>query len=418
LSPGGVLSGIPANSGTSTYNVGVIDANGLAASASLNLTIAAAAAAPSGSTANYFVSPSGSDSNPCTQASPCATPDYAVNNKASAGDTVQVAAGTYDYGSGAAGFTRSGTAGHFITLTCATRGACKIQSATTGNTTIMQIASSYLTFDGFEVTNTNPPAHPNNIGIFVTGSFLNITRNKIHGLNIDCSDNGGGAIITGVGDNHDITADSNLIYDIGWPDGGSPKCPASTVQFDGIILETNGGNTVITNNIIYHVSGGWGLGLGPRSGNVSYTVANNLIFSNANGGMTLTPGSVGSTVENNMILNNGVVVGQCGISTAPGETINFANNDLWNNNGGSYCIEWGTSDTQSVNSNDISVDPSVGTTFVNWKADGSGDYHQKAGSHTIDAGTSSGPGVPKVDFDGRPRPQGQSQDIGAYENPN
>src|SRR5438270_12340460 len=78
----------------------------------------------------YYVSPTGSDSNPCTQASPCATPDYAVNNKAAAGDTVQVAAGTYDYGSGAANFTKSGTAGNYITVSCATRGACKIQSST------------------------------------------------------------------------------------------------------------------------------------------------------------------------------------------------------------------------------------------------------------------------------------------------
>src|ERR1700674_3722778 len=44
-----------------------------------------------------YVSPSGSDSNPCTQTSPCATPDHA-EGVASPGDTVQVAAGTYDYG--------------------------------------------------------------------------------------------------------------------------------------------------------------------------------------------------------------------------------------------------------------------------------------------------------------------------------
>src|SRR5258708_26583276 len=57
LSPAGVFSGTPINSGTSTYSVGVIDATGQSASASLNLTIAAAT--PSSSTANYFVSPSG-----------------------------------------------------------------------------------------------------------------------------------------------------------------------------------------------------------------------------------------------------------------------------------------------------------------------------------------------------------------------
>src|ERR1700720_3554801 len=105
------------------------------------MAFATFAAAQASGGVNYFVSPSGSDSNPCTQASPCATPDYAVNNKAAAGDTVEVAAGTYDYGNWAAVFTKSGTAGNYITVSCATRGACKIQSSTTGNTDVVEIDS-------------------------------------------------------------------------------------------------------------------------------------------------------------------------------------------------------------------------------------------------------------------------------------
>src|ERR1700738_2381842 len=38
----------------------------------------------------YYVSSTGSDSNPCSQSSPCATPDHAFN-LASPGDTVKVA---------------------------------------------------------------------------------------------------------------------------------------------------------------------------------------------------------------------------------------------------------------------------------------------------------------------------------------
>jgi len=363
----------------------------------------------------YFVSPSGSDSNPCSQSSPCATPDYAVNNKASAGDTVQVAAGTYDYGSGAAGFTKSGAAGSYITVSCATRGVCKIQNSSTGNSTVIEIDSNYFTFDGFEVTNTSSTG--NNLGIYVTSSFVNITRNKIHHIEVDCTDIGGGGIHASKYSPtvHDLTIDSNLIYDIGWPDGGSPKCPSSTVQTDGILTETPGANIVITNNIIYHVSGGWGIGAGGGSGQNSAPniISNNLVFENSNGGIIITNGGAGSTVTNNIVLDNGVVVGQCGISVPPGVSITYANNDLWNNNGGNYCLEWGSSD-QSVHSNDISVDPSAGTTFVNWKADGSGDYHQKAGSPTIDNGSSVGI-PPTHDFDGHPRPQSVRLDIGAYE---
>jgi hypothetical protein len=416
LSPGGVFSGIPANSGTSTYNVGVIDANGLAASASLNLTIAAPA--PSSSTANYYVAPSGSNSNPCTQSSPCATPDYVVNNKASAGDIVQVAAGTYDYGSNSAQFTKSGAAGKYITVTCATRGACKIQDAITGNQTVIEIDSNYFTFDGFEVTNTSSAGI--NLGIYITSNFVNITRNTIHHIEHDCSDAGGGGIVVAgsgstSGTGHDITMDSNLIYDIGWPDGGSPKCPASDVHADGILPETAGANIVITNNIVYHVSGGWGIGPGGAPGGPvnPVIISNNLVFENANGGIICTNTCDGSTISNNIVLNNGVVRGQCGIHTVYNPTDNHileANNNVYGNAGGDYC-----SAGQPIQQNNISVNPALGTTFVNWKADGSGDYHQKAGSPTIDAGTSSSPGAPKVDFDGKPRPQGQSQDIGAYE---
>jgi hypothetical protein len=360
----------------------------------------------------YYVSPTGSDSNPCTQTSPCATPDYAVNNKAAAGDTVQVAAGTYDYGYRSAQFRKPGAAGKYITVTCATRGACRIQNNVTGNQTVIEINSNYFMFDGFEVTNTS--AAGNNLGLYVTSSFVNITHNKIHHIEVDCSDVGGGGIGSAHGV-HDITIDSNLIYDIGWPDGGSPKCPASTVQADGIITETNGVNMVYTNNIIYHVSGGWGLDLGGLVGesNNPVVVSNNLVFSNSNGGIILTNTTDYSTVTNNIVVDNGVVVGQCGIHTiwSADNHILEANNDVYGNAGGDYCAA-GT----PIQSGNISVNPASGTTFVNWKADGSGDYHQKAGSPTIDNGTSS-MGAPTIDFDGNPRPQGAAYDIGAYEYP-
>jgi parallel beta-helix repeat protein len=253
----------------------------------------------------------------------------------------------------------------------------------------------------------------------VTSSFVNITRNTIHHIEIDCSDHGGGGIVTTSATSvHDITMDSNLIYDIGWPDGGSPKCPSSTVQFDGILPETAGANIVITNNIVYHVSGGWGIGAGglPGQPNAPITISNNTVFSNSNGGIVVTYTGDYSTVTNNIVLDNGVVRAQCGINTSidgyPDSHILEANNNVFGNGGGDYCSA-GT----PIQQNNISVDPALGTTFTNWKADGSGDYRQKAGSPTINNGSSSA-GTPPNDFDGNPRPQGAGYDIGAYEYPN
>ena len=415
LSQAGVLSGTPASSGTGTYSIGVTDATGQTASATLSLTIADPAT--TNGNANYFVSPTGSDSNPCSQSSPCATPDHAFN-LASPGQTVQVAAGTYDYGSSAAQFTKSGTAGNYITVTCATRGACKIENSVTGNSTVVVLGGSYITFDGFEVTNTSSAG--NNLGLYVTTSFVNITHNTIHHIETDCGSNGGGGIqIAGSGssnsDLHNITIDGNLIYDISYR-GGSPSCPASTVQTDGILVETAGTANQVTNNIVYHTSGGWGILVGNSNAtfnNVNTVIANNTVFSTAMGGIIIVSGN-GTTISNNFVAYTGQLSGRCGVNAPPGVAVTYANNNLWNNSGGNYCLEWGTSD-QSVHSTDKSVDPALGTTFVNWQADGSGDYHLKAGSPLIDAGNSSAGPAPTIDFDGTARPQGANTDIGAYE---
>jgi len=415
LSQSGTLSGTPSNSGTSTYNVTMKDGAGATISAPLSLTIVSAVTSGSNSGNTFYVATTGNNSNPCSEASPCATPDHAFSI-ASPGDTVQVAPGTYDYGNSAAQFMKSGTAGNYITVTCAARGACKIQNSVTGNSTVVYLGGSYIAFDGFEVTNTSSSG--NNLGLYVTTPYVKIAHNTIHHIETDCGSNGGGGIqIAGSGSSnsglHDITIDGNLIYDISYRNG-SPSCTSSTVQTDGILAETAGTNLIVTNNVIYHTSGGWGILVGNSNAtfnNVSSVIANNTVFS-ATGGIIIMSGN-GTTISNNIVAYTGQQTGRCGISAPQGVAVTYLNNDLWNNNGGNYCLEWGTSD-QSVHSGDISVDPALGTTFVNWKADGSGDYHEKIGSPTIDRGTMTA-GAPAADFDSNPRPHGSGSDIGAYE---
>ncbi len=283
---------------------------------------------------NLYVATDGSDSNPCTEFSPCATPDYAFNNLARPGDTVWVAAGVYSY-TREVHFTSSGSSGHYITLACATRGACTITNNVTGNSTVIEMDGDYQTINGFVITNTGPG---NNLGIYVTASFINITQNIIHGIRADCfSKAGGGGIQLADRVSH-ITIDSNLVYDIDMP-GGIPVCPADSNNIDGIIAESIGSSIVITNNIVYWTSGGWGILLGPGNGGggnePTDQISNNLIFKTARGGIVLLVGGV--YVTNNIIIDNGTQTGSCAIQNVSGLSENYYNSELYNNNGGNYC---------------------------------------------------------------------------------
>ena len=369
-------------------------------------TPAASTAPGSPSGTMFYVAANGSDSHPCTESSPCATPDYAFNNLAQPGDTVQVAAGVYSYTS-EVHFRSSGSSGHYITLTCATRGACTIENNVTGNSTVIETDGEYQAIRGFVFTNTSSG---NNLGIYVTGSYQNISENTIHGIAVNCSYGGGGIQLADSASN--IRMDANLIYDIAMRNG-IPACPADANHTDGIIAESAGANIVITNNIIYRTSGGWGILLGPGNGgggNVpTDQISNNLIFSTARGGIVLLVGGV--YVANNILIDNGTQTNACAFQNASGLPEIYRNNDLFNNRGGNYCLNYNTASGR-VHSGDIAVNPASGTTFVNWQADGSGDYHERAGSPTIGAGSSEG-APPTHDYDGNQR--AVALDMGPYQ---
>jgi hypothetical protein len=81
----------------------------------------------------------------------------------------------------------------------------------------------------------------------------------------------------------------------------------------------------------------------------------------------------------------------------------YINNLIWNNKAG---IELNNG---LVAVGTINADPLM----VNFKADGTGDYHLQSGSRGINSGTSTA--APTIDLDGVPRPFGSGFDLGVYE---
>ncbi|MDR3575115.1 MAG: choice-of-anchor Q domain-containing protein [Anaerolineaceae bacterium] len=122
--------------------------------------------------AQYYVSPSGLDTNPGTQDQPWKTIQKAADTMV-AGDTVFVAAG--DYPEQRVEISKSGSAGNPITYQAEGKvtqhGGFRINSA------------DYIGIKGFDITDTlngSSPIAEDGAGIFVVGKYCDLENNYIH----------------------------------------------------------------------------------------------------------------------------------------------------------------------------------------------------------------------------------------------
>jgi len=388
--------------------------------------------ASSASGASYYVDNSGSPA--CSNSSSFGTEDrpwctitYGMSRLAG-GDDLLVKQGTYNealYINGPAGSSTKPTVirsypGHVVTI----RGG--------GNTGRVKITStSYITFDGFVVTNFNQ-------GIFVEG-------NASH-----------------------ITIDNCVVHDVG-QEGIHVKENSSYVTIQGCTvynMERIGG--CCNGEGIYVGTGS----AGPLDNSHHVIVRNNTIHDVTDEAIELKPGTHDSIVENNTIhsctdqgattgsaiefesrnlieqswnanpnhIIRGNVIHDCYVGIRVGSGVQVYNNIIYNTLGGRAGIVVTNSDgdgytryllhnTIAMPSNAIVVEGGITDTrnnigptsssnlafnashFVNAAA---GDYHLRAGSAPIDAGLDLS-SIVGVDKDGNIRPAGAFPDLGAYE---
>jgi parallel beta-helix repeat protein len=252
----------------------------------------------------------------------------------------------------------------------------------------------YVDIIGFDISGAG------SLGIMNLGSHVRIIGNHVHDIpaRSGCVDGMGGAgIDNGEYAAHDNEVIANRVHDV-----GNYASPCSSVH--GIYHSNKRG--AIYNNVVYR-NQGWGIHLWHAATDV--IVSNNDVFDNGYGGIVVGAGdSPGGVTNDNTVVVNNIVVhnGNYGIEEygRTGLHNHYLNNLLHGNQRAPFRLL-----NNSKGLNTVQADPS----FVDYKADGSGDYHLRFASPAIDAGTNQG--APQTDFDGNNRPVGKGWDIGAYE---
>jgi hypothetical protein len=342
---------------------------------------------------NYYVSPSGSDANPCSAASPCKTMQR-VSQLLAPGEIAHFASGNYTWTTAAGAVAKSGTASARVTYISDVKWGAKIS----GGCEIMRNTGDYVDIVGFDMTGTCAT------GLAQDGSYGRVIGNRVHDLP---GTSGWGGIVGNYGGGHHNQIVGNVVDNVG------PFGATNTIH--GIYF--SGTDAVIMNNIVTRASAACITTYHDATRNI---VSNNVVANCGRYGIQISADPAVtindySTVDNNIVVNVSGGKGIFEYNASAYGTHNVYNNNIVYNN--SVTLVKGTqSGTITLTSAQFSA------LFVNYTGDKNGDYHLRSGAVAIDAGTTRCAAgvsncVPLTDFDGVSRPQGAAYDIGAYEFP-
>jgi len=243
ISSTGLATGTAAGQSNITATMGSVTSSTTAV-----LTVTEATA-PTGNA--FYVSTTGSDSNPGTQSSPWKTIQHAANT-VQAGDTVYVRAGVYNESVNIA-VSGSATAGpvtfaSYPGETAVVDGTGLAVSSSAGTQGLFNLVNqSYVTIQGFEIRNyTTSNANVTPAGIWVTGAGSNVQllNNLVHNITTTSETNGNAFGIAVYGSSgsasiDSITINGNQVYD-------NKTGNSETVNVDGNVT-----NFKISNNLVH-----------------------------------------------------------------------------------------------------------------------------------------------------------------------
>jgi hypothetical protein len=355
--------------------------------------------------AQYFVSPSGSDSNPGTSsASPWATIAHA-DSAAPACSVIWFEPGTYTMTGGSEGVhtTSSGTSSCHKAYVSTTYGGAQLRWTGAGNADPTWWEDrKYVDHVGFDISS------PGGCDAYFGGGNNIYAYNRVHDVDVAgvadpswCGNGtGGGGIAMGIG-NGGNTIYANVIWNIG-QSGGK--------WIHGIY--SAGSGDVVQNNVVYSASGACWQGYHEDT---NVVLTNNTFSDCQSFGIVFGGDSCGATaganlfIANNIVANSpasaGAIASCCGSGTT--SQITMTNNLL---NGDATGVNTGACGADGTPQPTATVASSPG--FVNYASPAAGgDFHLKPGSSAIGAGTPTN--APSLDLDGKARKSPPS--IGAYE---
>src|SRR6266566_3923465 len=354
----------------------------------------------------------------------------AAASTAIAGQTVQVAAGTYPEHVAPA---NSGSVGAPIVFTTAPGATVTVTGAGVDGFTIS--TKSWITVNGFTVTGTsgrgfsvsnsshitisnNHVSHAGQptSGLTKAGIYLsNVTDSLVSGNTSDHNSDYG-IVLTNGSTRDEIRGNATFNNARGYERAAAGirlyTSPSNTVdgnvthdnEDSGIECYTGSNNTFLYHNVAFN-NGDHGIDNYQTTGE---RVIANTIYKNVTAGINIEGGSTGSTIRNNISVDNGiksprthsdirVESGSTSGTTVDSDLVYLTVPDtvlIWNSISYSSLAAFQAASGQEAHG--IQADP-------NWKSPTTGDFHLTAGSLAIDSADSGASGQPSVDIDGNGR---------------
>jgi parallel beta-helix repeat protein len=346
--------------------------------------------------------------------------------KVVAGDTVEVAAGTY---SEAVSITKSGTSAAPIVFTAAPGATVIVSGQSNG---FLLSGRSWVTINGFVVTNTT------GVGIRVSDSTrITLSGNEVRNsgqpvsgkeqegfrlsnvadsvvsANRSHHNSDGGIVLDGGSTRNQIR--DNLSYnnargfERAAPGIRLYSSPGNTVsgnvahhnEDSGIESYTGSNNTLLTNNVTYD-NGDHGIDNYRSTG--QRLIANS-VYRNVTAGINVEASSTGATIANNIAVDNGIDsprtksnirVDSASTSgtTMDYDLVRLSTPDVllvWKSTSYSSLASFKSSSGQEAHG--LDADPK-------WKSRTTGDFHLLAGSPAIDSANAGASGQPAADVEG------------------